>query len=65
MVEMRITVSIEDQLLENAQRLAGLTDKSAVIRTALRAFVEREAGRRLAAMGGTEPGAEAPPRRRF
>jgi Arc/MetJ family transcription regulator len=65
MVEMRITVTIEDQLLENAQRYSGVTNKSAVIRTALKAFVEREAGRRLAAMGGTEPDAQAPPRRRF
>jgi Arc/MetJ family transcription regulator len=65
MVEMRITVTIEDQLLENAQRYSGVTNKSAVIRTALKAFVEREAGRRLAAMGGTEPDAQASPRRRF
>jgi Arc/MetJ family transcription regulator len=62
---MRITVSIDDQLFANAQRLAGVAGKSAIVQLALKAFVEREAGRRLADMGGTEPDAKAPPRRRF
>jgi Arc/MetJ family transcription regulator len=61
---MRITVSIDDQLFANAQRFAGVAGKSAVVQAALKAFVEREAGRRLAQMGGTEPDAKAPPRRR-
>jgi hypothetical protein len=30
----------------------------------LKAFVEREAARRLARLGGTQPDAKAPPRRR-
>jgi Arc/MetJ family transcription regulator len=62
---MRITVSIDDQLFESAQRLAGVSGKSAVVQAALKAFVEREAGRRLAETGGTGPDAKAPPRRRF
>jgi Arc/MetJ family transcription regulator len=61
---MRITISIDDQLFANAQRLVGVAKKSAVVRTALKAFVERETGRRLAEMGGTGPDAKAPPRRR-
>ena len=61
---MRITISIDDQLFANAQRFAGVAEKSAVVRTALKAFVEREAGRRLAKMGGTESDAKAAPRRR-
>jgi Arc/MetJ family transcription regulator len=62
---MRITVAIDDELLARAQEFAGLTGNSAVIRAALKAFVEREAGRRLARLGGTEADAEAPPRRRL
>jgi Arc/MetJ family transcription regulator len=62
---MRITVLIDDQLFANAQRFAGVAEESAVVRAALTAFVEREAGRRLAGMGGMDPGAKAPPRRRF
>jgi Arc/MetJ family transcription regulator len=63
--EMRITVSIDDELFANAQRFAGVVEESAVVRTALTAFVERETGRRLAEIGGTDPDAKAPTRRRF
>ncbi|NOJ41616.1 type II toxin-antitoxin system VapB family antitoxin [Bradyrhizobium australiense] len=62
---MRIEISIDDHLFANARRFAGFADKPAVVRIALKAFVEREAGRRLAKMGGSDPNAEAPPRRRF
>jgi Arc/MetJ family transcription regulator len=61
---MRTTIAIDDDLFAKAQAFAGLTEKSAVIREALKAFVEREAARRLARMGGAMPGAKAPPRRR-
>jgi Arc/MetJ family transcription regulator len=61
---MRTTIAIDDDLFAKAQAFAGFTEKSAVIREALKAFVEREAARRLVRMGGTVPGAKAPPRRR-
>lgn len=61
---MRTTVAIDDELFAQAQKYAGFTEKSAVIREALKAYVEIEAGRRLARMGGTMPDAKAPPRRR-
>jgi Arc/MetJ family transcription regulator len=61
---MRTTIAIDDELFAKAQEFAGVTEKSAVVREALKAFVEREAARRLARMGGTQPAAKAPPRRR-
>ena len=61
---MRTTIAIDDELFAKAQEFAGVTEKSAVIKEALKAFVEREAARRLARMGGTMRGAKAPPRRR-
>jgi len=61
---MRTTIAIDDELFAKAQEFAGLTEKSAVVREALKAFVEREAARRLARMRGTIPNAKAPPRRR-
>ena len=61
---MRTTIAIDDDLFAKAQAFARVTEKSAVIREALKAFVEREAARRLVRMGGTMPGAKAPPRRR-
>ncbi|MDB5632696.1 MAG: hypothetical protein JWR49_1551 [Tardiphaga sp.] len=61
---MRTTIAIGDELFAKAQEYAGLQEKAAVIREALKAYVEIEAGRRLARMGGTVPNAKAPPRRR-
>jgi Arc/MetJ family transcription regulator len=62
---MRTTIAIDDDLFAKAHEFAGVTEKSAVIREALKAFVEREAARRLARMGGAIAGAKAPPRRRL
>jgi Arc/MetJ family transcription regulator len=61
---MKATIAIDDELLAEARRYAGVTETSAVVREALKAFVEREAARRLARLGGTEPDAKMPPRRR-
>ncbi|WP_375387593.1 type II toxin-antitoxin system VapB family antitoxin [uncultured Amnibacterium sp.] len=60
---MRTTVALDDALLEEAQRLTGVTEKSALLREALRSLVERESIRRLVALGGTDPDAEAASRR--
>jgi Arc/MetJ family transcription regulator len=62
---MRTTVTIDDELLADAIELTGITEKSTLIREALKSIVAREAGRRLARMGGTMPDLVAPPRRRF
>jgi Arc/MetJ family transcription regulator len=62
---MRTTVTIDGELLKDAQDFSGISGTSAVINEALRIFVAREAGKRLARMGGTAPDFEAPPRRRF
>ncbi len=62
---MRTTVNIDDQLLTEAQRLTGVNEKTALIREGLRALIERESARRLARLGGSEPGLQATPRRHF
>ena len=61
---MRTTLALDDDLLERAQAYTGLREKSALVREALRALIERESARRLARLGGSEPGLKAPPRRR-
>lgn len=61
---MRTTVNIDDQLLEQAQRLTGVSEKAALVREGLRALIERESARRLARLGATEPDLKKPPRRR-
>jgi len=62
---MRTTLALDDDLLAKAQAFTGLKEKSALVREALKALVEREAARRLARMGGTEPKLKAPRRRRL
>ncbi|MDP4026043.1 type II toxin-antitoxin system VapB family antitoxin [Methylobacterium sp. NEAU 140] len=61
---MRTTINLDDELLAKAQRYTGITEKSELVREALRALVQREASRRMALLGGTYPGAEAGSRRR-
>ncbi len=61
---MRTTVTIDDVLVHQAQALTGIAEKSALVREAFKALVERETARRLARLGGTEPGLAEPPRRR-
>lgn len=61
---MRTTLTIDDELLEKAMKISGLTERPALIRESLNALIEREAARRLAALGGSEPDIEAAPRRR-
>jgi Arc/MetJ family transcription regulator len=61
---MRTTLALDDALLEKAVSYTGVHEKSALMREALKALIEREAARRLADLGGTEPGAKSIPRRR-
>lgn len=60
---MRTTLNIDDQLLDEAQRITGLKEKAALVREGLRALIERESARRLAQLGGSEPQLEPVPRR--
>ncbi|MGK2915393.1 MAG: type II toxin-antitoxin system VapB family antitoxin [Porticoccaceae bacterium] len=61
---MRTTINLDEALLEEAQRITGLTERSALIREGLKALIERESARRLARLGGSEPQAKPIPRRR-
>jgi Arc/MetJ family transcription regulator len=61
---MRTTLILDDELVAEASRLTGVTEKTALVHAGLRALIAREAGRRLAALGGTEPDLEPIPRRR-
>jgi Arc/MetJ family transcription regulator len=62
-VHMRTTLNIEADLLKQAGRLTGVSEKTALVHMGLRALISRESARRLAALGGTEK-ALSPVRRR-
>jgi len=61
---MRTTFNLDDDLLVEAQRLTGVTGRTALIHEGLRALIERESARRLARLGATERSLRVPPRRR-
>ncbi len=61
---MRTTLALDDQLVSTAQELTGVAEKTALIRAALRALIERESARRLAALGGIAPDFPDIPRRK-
>lgn len=61
---MRTTLNIDDDLLEKAQRISGLKEKTALVKEGLRALIERETARRLARLGGSQPQLESIRRRR-
>jgi Arc/MetJ family transcription regulator len=60
---MRTTLALDDDLLTKAELLTGLSEKTALVREALRALIQRESAKRLALLGGTEPQLADIPRR--
>jgi len=60
---MRTTIALDDTLLAKAQAFTGLTEKSAIVREALVALIERESAHRLALLGASEPKLKSVPRR--
>lgn len=61
---MRTTINLDDALLERAQSLSGVHERSALLREALTALIQRESARRLARLGGSESELKPIPRRR-
>ncbi len=62
---MRTTLTIDDELFAKALALAEPgVEKSELIRECVKAFIQRQTARRLAALGGLAPDIEIAPRRR-
>lgn len=61
---MRTTINLDDALLEQAQALSGVQERSALLREALTALIQRESARWLAQLGGSQPDLNPVPRRR-
>jgi Arc/MetJ family transcription regulator len=55
LMHMRTTLIIDEGLLDRAKKLTGIREKTALVRAGLEALIAREAGKRLAALGGTQP----------
>jgi Arc/MetJ family transcription regulator len=63
-IHMKTTLNIDDELLAEARRLTRIEEKTALVHAGLEALIARESARRLAALGGSEPGVRSIPRRR-
>lgn len=61
---MRVTLTLDDDLMAQARDLTGVRQTSALVREALKALIERESARRLARLGGSQPHLADIPRRR-
>ncbi|MGB9197187.1 MAG: type II toxin-antitoxin system VapB family antitoxin [Terriglobales bacterium] len=60
---MRTTLALDDDLVRIAQQFTGVSEKTALVREALKALIERESARRLASLAGTMPALKKVPRR--
>jgi hypothetical protein len=61
---MRTTLNLRDDLVEAARHATGIVEKTALVHEGLQALIDRERARRLAALGGSQPGLVVPQRRR-
>jgi Arc/MetJ family transcription regulator len=62
---MRTTLNIEDKLISDARALTGIQEKTTLVKLGLEALIAREAAKRLARLGGSQPGLKSVPRRRI
>ena len=61
---MRTTVTLDDAVVAEAAELTGISETSALVRSALDTLIRVESAKRLAALGGSDPRASGAPRRR-
>ncbi len=61
---MRTTVNLDDDLLERAAFLTGISDRTPLLRESLKALIARESALRLARLGASMPTLADIPRRR-
>ena len=61
--QMRTTLNINDDLLQSASRLTGITEKTSLVKIGLEALITLESAKRLANLGGSQPQLAEIPRR--
>jgi len=61
---VKTTVTIDDELVDQAIALIGTRDLSALVERGLHALIEQESAQRLARLAGSDPAAEPARRHR-
>lgn len=51
---MRTTLNINDDVLQEAAKLTGIKEKTALVLLGLKSLIAKESARRLAQLGGTQ-----------
>lgn len=64
LIHMRTTLNLDDFLLDEARRITGIHEKTALVHRGLEELIARESARALAALGRTSPKLRPIPRRR-
>jgi len=62
---MRVTLIIDDDLLDRAREFSGIRENTSLVRAALEALIARQGAKILIALGGSEPKLRPIPRRRW
>jgi len=62
---MRTTLNLKDDLINNAAKLTGINEKTALINAGLEALIAKYSRERLASLGGSDKRARTIPRRRL
>lgn len=55
---------LDDEILKQAQEATKIKSKTELVHAGLKLLIQREAAFRLAALGGSDKNASAPPRKR-
>ena len=63
-MHMRTTLNINDEVLNEASKLTGIKEKTALVLLGLKSLIAKESARRLAQLGGTQKSLRSIPRRR-
>ena len=61
---MRTTLNIDDSLIDQATKITGIKEKTALVKLGLEELIARESARRLAKLGGTQKQLQEIPRRK-
>jgi Arc/MetJ family transcription regulator len=61
---MRTTITLDEHLLKEASNATGVKERSKLLHDGLRALIARENARAIIALGGSDPDAWIPERRR-
>ncbi|TGM90004.1 type II toxin-antitoxin system VapB family antitoxin [Leptospira licerasiae] len=64
MIAVKTTLYIPDELISSAQDYTGILEKTRLVQEGLRALIREKSAERMALLGGSDPKAEGPVRKK-